>query len=226
MQDTTKRWLLVAVSVIVTGDSCNWNDSIYLSSFILCFANVLWRARFRRSNWKLKRKVLNTPLNDHFLEDTYFTKISSESLSGSSRSIATLMTSVVELPLGKRGLIFNGSHIWEEAKHSDWLESGCGLCPWWVAPTATKLESHKRLSLVKSGTPSSRSGNSLNVQPGRQSQRDSSQETLIPSTDPLQPPTPRWDPPPSHNLTFCSCIICLFLLWKLRASVSSLSFIP
>lgn len=107
-------------------------------------------------NWK--EKVLNTHLNNHFLEDTYFTKISSECLSGSSRSIATLMTSVVELPLGKRGLIFNGSHIWEEAKHSDWLESGCGLCPWWVAPKATKLESHKRLSLVKSGTPSSRSG--------------------------------------------------------------------
>ena len=60
---------------------------------------------------KLKRKVLNTPLNNHFLENTYFTKISSESLSGRSRSIATLMTSVAELPLWKRRLIFNGSHI-------------------------------------------------------------------------------------------------------------------
>ena len=183
-RDTTKCWLLEAVTVIVTGDSCNWNDSIYLFSFILCFANVLWRARFRRSNWKLKRKVLNTPLNNHFLEDTYFTKISSESLSGRSRSIATLKTSVVELPLWKRGLIFNSSHIWEEANHSDWLESGCELYPWWVAPTATELESHKRLSLVKSGTPSSRSGNPLDVQPGLQSQRGSSQETLFPSTDP------------------------------------------
>lgn len=184
MRYTTKHWLLVAVSVTVRGDSCNWNNSIYLFSFILCFANVLWRARFRRSNWKLKRKVLNTPLNNHFLEDTYFTKISSESLSGRSRSIATLMTSVVELPLWKRGLIFNGSHIWEEAKDSNELESGCGLCPWWVVPTATELVSHKRLSLVKSGTPSSRSGNPLDTQPGLQSQRGSSQETLIPSTDP------------------------------------------
>lgn len=36
------------------GGSYNQSGITYLSSSILCFASVLWRARFSRSNWKYK----------------------------------------------------------------------------------------------------------------------------------------------------------------------------